>query len=150
MTSLEFRAAAVEDARQIASVIQDVYEAFAAEFTPTALTWDATMIADTHTDWLLAKQEGHVIGVVHHLTDPEGYTLDALAVLAPHRRSGVGSHLVTEVEQCAARTEATQMIIALRTSLVDTVGFFRARGYRPVRQHTSEHNVFTKPLRSTP
>lgn len=143
---MDLRTASADQASEIASLVSEVYQAFAHDFAPTALRWTAAEVADEHADWLVAASHGQIVGAVHHHRDPEGYTLDALAVHAERRRERIGSALVAEVERRAGETGATQMIIALRRSLGGNAAFFGAHGYRVVRPFGAEHDVYTKQL----
>lgn len=146
MSPVQLSTASAEQADQIASLVSEVYQPFASDFAPTALRWTADKVADDHVDWLVAASDGQIVGAVHHLGDPEGYTLDALAVHAERRRERIGSALVAEVERRAGETGAAQMIIALRRSLGGNAAFFGAHGYRVVRPFGAEHDVYTKRL----
>ncbi|AZM53084.1 hypothetical protein DMA15_11155 [Streptomyces sp. WAC 01529] len=140
------RQARRRDATAVARLIHDVYRPFAATFRPTALRWSAETVRACSDTWLIARAGNEWVGVVHQTPDPEGHTLDALAVTPHCRRKGVGTQLVAAVEDRALSLGTRRMVIALRDGLAANIAFFTALGYRPTRPFPPSHHLYVKEI----
>jgi GNAT superfamily N-acetyltransferase len=135
----------------VSGLVATVFAPFRDRFAPTAMRWSADAVARTAADWLLAETaDGALVGAVHHLVDPEGYTFDAMSVHPLRRRAGVGRALYAALESGARQAKAHQVIIAIRDELAANASFVSALGFARDRPHGTAHHVWIKPLEATP
>ena len=82
--------------------------------------------------YLVAEVNGVV--VAHAVTSAAGddAELQRIAVAPTHRRTGVASALLAEVERLAARDGATRLLLEVREDNATAAGFYRARGFSDV------------------
>ncbi|MEU6611600.1 GNAT family N-acetyltransferase [Streptomyces shenzhenensis] len=146
MIPVRIRQARDTDATAVAELVHAVYRPFAATFRPAALRWSSETVRACSSSWLTAHAGDELVGVVHHTPDPEGHTLDALAVATLQRRNGVGTQLVVAVEERALALDTHRMAVAVRDSLTANIAFFTALGYRPTRPFTPSHHLFVKEI----
>ncbi|MEV5499531.1 GNAT family N-acetyltransferase [Nonomuraea fuscirosea] len=146
MSFVRIRQGHALDAVAVSGLVQQVYQPFSADFPPTALKWTSAAVRALPASWLLAHDENKLVGVVRQGPDPEGHTLDSLAVATEWRRRGIGTALVAAVEELAVAACARQMIIALRDVLAANTAFFTALDYRMARPLPPHHHIFTKEI----
>ncbi|QLJ03649.1 GNAT family N-acetyltransferase [Streptomyces sp. NEAU-sy36] len=146
MITVRIRQAGAADAASVADLVQEVYRPFTAGFRPTALRWSEEAVRACASSWLMAHTEDELVGVVHQTPDPAGHTLDALSVGAPWRRCGIGTRLVTAVEERALDLGTRRMVVALRDSLGANIEFFTSLGYRPTGPFPPAHHLYVKEI----
>ena len=79
--------------------------------------------------FLVAVDEGHVVGSIMAGYDGHRGWLYAVAVLTSHRRRGIGTALVREAERRLLLLGCHKINLQVRTSNTAVVEFYRRRGY---------------------
>ncbi len=82
--------------------------------------------------YLVAEVDGLVVAHAVASAAGDDAELQRIAVAPPHRRSGVASALLAEVERRAARDGASRLLLEVREDNLAAQGFYRARGFTEV------------------
>ena len=85
----------------------------------------ADVRAGAHPEFLVARRNGRVIGVVGLERYSEAGLLRSLAVLPEHRGTGLGIALTQALERHAEQSGLAFLVLLTETA----AGFFRGRGY---------------------
>lgn len=97
-------------------------------------TWWRTTVEDLETrlsegGGLVAERDGAVVGCVMHLVEGDRLVLRGLAVRPETEGLGIGSALVTAVEDLAIAEGLSEVLLAVSASNLEVCGFYRALGY---------------------
>jgi ribosomal protein S18 acetylase RimI-like enzyme len=78
---------------------------------------------------LVALDQDKVVGSIMGGYDGHRGWLYAVAVLKPHRRTGLGARLVSEAEQRLQALGCSKINLQVRSSNTEVIGFYEALGY---------------------
>lgn len=97
-------------------------------------TWWRTTIEDLETrlsegGGLVAERDGAVVGCVMHVVEGDRLVLRGLAVRPEVEGLGIGSALVTGVEDLAIAEGLSEVLLAVSASNLEVLGFYRTLGY---------------------
>lgn len=141
------RNAQEEDAPRIASLVAVEFQKYIPFFTPSALGRRECDMRRSIANWIVCELDGKIVGAVRHSIDPLGYTFDTLVVCSHIRRRGIGSLLLSRVEDVARSVRREIVVIALRRSLLGNIAFFRAMGYEMIQEFSPFHDLYMRSLR---
>jgi ribosomal-protein-alanine N-acetyltransferase len=82
--------------------------------------------------YLVAEVDGVVVGHAVSSAAGEDAELQRIAVAATHRRTGLASALLAEVERRTAQDGAVRLLLEVREDNVGAQAFYRARGFTEV------------------
>jgi len=104
----------------------------------------AAMLADERAAWLVAAQQGELLGYVtvrmmqapeRPMLQPRGYAaVDNLAVRESYRRLGIGQALLRRAEQWAAEQQLSEIELNVWEFNQAAVEFYEKLGYRTQRR----------------
>ncbi len=81
---------------------------------------------------MLAEAGGKIAGFILTVWSRDTGHIITLDVLAPHRRQGVGSHLLRAAEQDAAAHRVRRIVLETATSNEPAIAFWKKHGYREI------------------
>lgn len=143
MRSLRFRSARADDAEQIAILHADSWRrhyrgAYADSFLDGDIAadrrsvWLARLAAPSHSDTVLAEQDGRLVGFVHVAFDDDprwGSLVDNLHVLHGQRRTGIGTQLLGHAARSVTeRATSNAMYLWVLQQNTNAQQFYRASG----------------------
>ncbi|MFB7664062.1 GNAT family N-acetyltransferase [Kitasatospora sp. NPDC056138] len=140
------------DVPQILAVLAEAFTPFGVAFTPTALRLDEGTVRRELRHWLVARSGGAVVGCVLQYPEDQrpgdgSYTFCFLATRPHLRGRGIGSALVEEVGERARRAGCRRVLVAVRRTLPENVGFFTRRGFRYLEPFgTGPHDLYQHDL----
>jgi ribosomal protein S18 acetylase RimI-like enzyme len=77
---------------------------------------------------LVAEDNGRLLGVLTYVV--EGADCEVLTLHVDHRRRGLGSALIAEVNEIALRAGCTRLWVITTNDNVDALRFYQRRGFR--------------------
>jgi ribosomal protein S18 acetylase RimI-like enzyme len=86
-----------------------------------------------HHSAILAEEGSELAGVATYIVS--GTDCEVLTLHAARSRRGVGTALIREVEQMAARRGCTRLWLITTNDNVDALRFYQRRGFRLARLH---------------
>ena len=146
INNLSIRTANEEDIIAIHKLIRQEFSVFLPQFRPTALSWEVNRIKETKNNWFICRRKNDLIGAVHHDIDPLGYTFDTLVVASSWRRNGVGSLLVSHIEDKAISVGSSGVAIVIRRSIRENQRFIESNGYRIFGKFSKNHDLYYKEI----
>ncbi len=78
---------------------------------------------------IVAESNSEIIGCVFYQTKPEGVYLDRLSVLPEHRKGGVGTQLIKEVQSRAQNQGQKALLLSVRLSLEKQQAYYKKLGF---------------------
>jgi GNAT superfamily N-acetyltransferase len=141
------RRAESSDATGIARIVNVAFEV-EREFREGERTSPAEISRLIERDvFLVAEEEGRLIGAVH--TAVEGTTgyFGMLAVDSPIQRRGVGRALVAAAEEHCRRAGCTRMTLSTGEDRKELIPYYERLGYRVTAIEPSKSAAFKRPIR---
>jgi len=140
---LSLRDAQTSELDQVAELVMRAYEEYRPFVTPEFVSEfqrDTTeVVADDHTEVIVAESAGRLVGTVTFYPDgtkygpglPPDWTGLRLVAIAPDwRRRGVGSALMTECLDRARNLGATRMLLHTAPFMANAIALHESLGFR--------------------
>jgi ribosomal protein S18 acetylase RimI-like enzyme len=140
---LTIRDARASEHDQVAGLVMRAYDEYRPFVTPefaSEFQRDMTeVVADDHTEVIVAESAGRLVGTVTFFPDgtkygaglPPGWTSLRLVAIAPEwRRRGVGSALMTECLDRARNLGATRMVLHTLPFMANAIALHESLGFR--------------------
>jgi ribosomal protein S18 acetylase RimI-like enzyme len=125
-----FRAAGVEDASNVAELIDAAYRHYVERIggPPRPMTDDyAEVIRDRRVT--VAEAHGAIVGVIVLAVTDEGFLVDNVAVHPAHRGSGLGRALLELAEAEARRAGFDSIYLYTHERMTENLGLYARIGY---------------------
>ncbi len=123
---MSVRPADVNDMPHLMRIEDDCFgaERFSAEVVRAFLEREDTFV-------LVAERDGDIVGSAMAMTDLLGREgrIASIAVLSSHRRRGVGSELLVEIEGTFQRNKLARYTLEVETTNDSAIALYRSRGY---------------------
>ncbi|HEY2028951.1 MAG TPA: GNAT family N-acetyltransferase [Myxococcales bacterium] len=141
------RLATIADAAEIARIVNAAF-VVEQEFRPGDRTNAAEIAGLIARDaFLLAEDEGQIIGAVHvRASSAKGY-FGMLAVAPAGQRKGLGGALTAAAEDYCRARGGTVMTMSTGEERRELVAWYERRGYRVTSVEVSNNPAFNRPLR---
>src|SRR5256714_12014190 len=146
---MKIRSATVSDADEIARIINAAFE-IEREFRPGERTSPSevlTSISQKHGIFVVAEDEGRLVGAVEVRVDGEAGYFGMLAVDASVRRGGIGRALVEAAEAHCRSAGCSIMTMSTGENRTELIPYYEKMGYRVTAVEPSGSPAFKYPIR---
>lgn len=146
---IEIRAAAPDDAAQIAAVLSDSFVEYKASYTPegyAATTPDSERIRSRLNEgpaWV-AVHDGTIVGTVSVVPRGAALYIRGMAVLPTTRGQRIGELLLKQIESYANTHGYQQLFLSTTPFLARAIRLYEHTGFR--RSPEGPHELFGTPL----